>query len=70
MYNKIIFLIGKKSSKFKLWYYKKTGKWLWGIIPWIKLFSIFDSLEKPITNWFKDEKERDSIINQIFNLKR
>ena len=35
---KLLFLIGKHSKSFQKFYYKRTNKWLWGLIDYINTF--------------------------------
>lgn len=31
----MIFLIGKLSKKFRIWYWRRTGKWYWGLVSFL-----------------------------------
>lgn len=51
---RVVFWIGKWSPRFRSWYYRRTGKWWWGLILFVQenmvyseRFVEFDDLFKP-----------------------
>lgn len=67
--HKIIWFIGRYVPKFRLWYYKKTGKWYWGIIPFINLNDLVSQF-KEYPNDYPHEYISDSawLNDQLYKM--